>query len=155
MPRCYGNWRAMWDHTVLFPPLPQSIKTGTRFIDLKRMKGWVGLGEMLYGAWTQYSFVRCCLKCQYWCATVRVVWIKESSLPAVPGYLDSFTQLLSSEWSEMGNVLGWVSEQCLVFVWQSRNYFVLWWLCLFVCSFAYLRNHTAKLYQILYTSCLW
>ena len=47
---CYGNSCVIWDHSVTchpaevtFPPLPQPIEAGTRFIDPKRMKGWVGL----------------------------------------------------------------------------------------------------------------
>jgi len=47
-PRCCVNSRAIWDHTVLpachpaevtFPPLPQPIKAGTRFMDHKSIKG--------------------------------------------------------------------------------------------------------------------
>jgi len=45
---CYRNSCAPWDHSVTchmaddIPPLPQPIKAGTRFINHKRMKGWVG-----------------------------------------------------------------------------------------------------------------
>jgi len=46
MPHCYGNSRAIWDHSVIchpvevtFPPLPQPFKAGSRFSGPGGMQG--------------------------------------------------------------------------------------------------------------------
>jgi len=50
----HGNSRAIWDHSCYLPPsrgdippLPQSIKAGSRFSDPGRMQGWVDLDGLV------------------------------------------------------------------------------------------------------------